>query len=69
MCRGTSKLMVIDTAAPLAKSSAPVTWVATSTGMRVPASGLLVTTRSARVRVATPLTLATGPSRLTRSVT
>ncbi len=49
--------------------SVPATWVATSTGTRVPASGWLVTTRSDRVRVATPLTLATGPRRLTRSIT
>ena len=65
----TSKLMVIETAAPLANISVPVTCVATSTGTRVPASGWLVTTRSDLVRVAAPLTLATGPRRLTRSVT
>ena len=44
MCRcfGTSKLIAIETTAPLTNSSVPATWVGTSTGISVPFSGAVV---------------------------
>lgn len=50
------------------KAMIPATCVGTWTGIRSPLRGSLVTTRSLRGLVARPATLATGPSRLTRSV-
>jgi len=68
LCFGTSKLIAIETTAPLSNCRVPATWVGTSTGISVPFIGSLVTSRSSRGRAVEPITLATGPSSCTRSV-
>ena len=67
-CCHTSKLVAIETTAPLTNCISPDTCVATPTSSTVPRLGALLTVRRSKPEVAKPVTRATGPSRLTRFV-
>ena len=67
-CAHTSKLWMMVTTAPPAKSMTPAMCVGVSTVMTVPFFGWLVMVRSGNVMRADPVTRFTGPSRFTRAV-
>jgi 3-dehydroquinate synthase len=65
----TSQLTSSVTSGPLSNSSAPVTCVGTSTGMRSPRRGPTPIVRSGKVARVRPVTRLTGPSIATSAVT